>query len=126
MLLVAPGLTTKSKEIRDTLKSEPVRLRLGGRWRDLALVAAVSPLSDECNCLHVLESLSAQVTALNTVLASSLPLLGGKPQPGGQQNSDTIKYLSDSISARYQLWLSSTTLDSFDSILQFLTEHMCQ
>ncbi|CAK9020545.1 Chloride channel protein 1 (ClC-1) (Chloride channel protein [Durusdinium trenchii] len=34
---------------------------LGGRWRDLALVAAV--------------------TALNTVLASSLPLLGGKPQP---------------------------------------------
>ncbi|CAE7243036.1 unnamed protein product [Symbiodinium sp. CCMP2592] len=34
---------------------------LGGKWRDLALVASV--------------------TALNTVLASSLPLLGGKPQP---------------------------------------------
>ncbi|CAE7264210.1 PSL4 [Symbiodinium sp. KB8] len=37
------------------------RVRLGGKWRDLALVASV--------------------TALNTVLASSLPLLGGKPQP---------------------------------------------
>ncbi|CAJ1454519.1 unnamed protein product [Effrenium voratum] len=34
---------------------------LGGKWRDLALVATV--------------------TALNTLLASSLPLLGGKPQP---------------------------------------------
>lgn len=62
-----------------------LRLRLGGKWRDLFLVS-VEPWTNKPRRLRVWNhwwcgnSAHVEVVVTNTILASSLPLLGGKPQ----------------------------------------------